>query len=307
MNTLPTEILINIIHYIPDKDLINFFLCCKTFNNVNIILTEGFWLDRGLKVLHLNPNKFARGNMSSIADFTKTSYQFMSNSLRCFVYKVINGERGSPICTGDVVYILKLIKIHDPDNFSKFVISADYFMIPWVQFIANEFAYYEVYIDNLLAIPLAFKYVNRDNILWKIVAKLVTEGNWNGYNKLIVGITDFLNSIILSDNVDCVDLWMILARSHTETPHENSAGTPNETLSILIYPKIVSLSFDKEEICNRVWKHLYQWKSGVSTFLRILEFNNKRGFNNLVNYDKGIEMEGEIFYLSQVPRNSESI
>ena len=321
--SLPIELLKHIIQFIPDKDLINFFCCCKLFNSVNVVLTSDFWLNRGLTILCLNPNKITNRDMSSVPDFVKNTYQLISSHLRCFIYQVTRNENKSPISTGHVVYLLKLIQIHDPDNFSKFIINADYFMIPWVKFIVNES---KIHIDNILAIPLAFKHINHDDILWKILIRL-------NYGNKYITIIQFLNNIIQpsesldsravdpyriclpsqsidqrdADDHNFVNLLMLLMESYIEKLDVGHLESSDEVLSQFVCARVFNLSFAEELISSRVWKCLYEWElhkpNNVSHFLRMLKQNNEYGFNNLVKHDKGVERDGEVFYLSRIPRN----
>lgn len=287
---LPTEILVNIIQLIPDKDLVNFFLCCKTFNNVNTLLTEDFWLDRGKRILRLDLSKITC-NIDPDDDLIRIQYRHISNSLRQFCCNVTN-DRGTLLSYQNVALILDQIRLSNYLNLLNFVKNADYFMIPWTKFIKRELSSrYSAYgIRDLLIIPLVYEHVV--TILAGIINNISDSDIW--YFKDVI-ITFFDNMIVVHD-INKIDVLMELMSHYLSFSQVGSVG-------LHFVNRIHILQFDQELVSNCVWKHLYKWNSFgrypcVKQFLSILRNHDASNLENLLKFDKGKEIDGKYVYLS---------
>lgn len=283
---LPTEVWVNVVHFIPDKDLINFFLCCRSFNDINELLNNDFWLNRGSKNLCLNLDR-------NILGFTaiKSKYKYIKWKFRQFIYDAEDGKVKISLYL-DIMAILLLIR--GTSGFLDFIKTADYFMIPWVKFIVNELkAESGVYnIRDLLLIPVPYEHVKRDNILTDIITGL---SNWD-HTRYNGEIELFFDIIIVSDHIQTIDITMTIMKHYHGTPQGRDG------IGRFFAYKVTDMEFDKKVISERVWKHLYEWNltnnSAVMSFINDLRLSNLTDFRHLIDFDPGMKVNEEYVFLS---------
>ena len=300
----PTEILVNIIQFVPDKDLINFFSTCKTFNRINNVLTPDFWSDRGYKFLYLNVDKVELNLIGKPLGPTgfKCQYQYISSHLRRFTYCSLNGEVSLNLYM-EVRYILQRIKNTDSPNLPYFIRNNNWFMTAWVKFIVRELNCDKSphIISNLLCIPLSFEHVNCDSILFNIIEAISHRRAVREHERS--SIVEFFNCIIVSDDINKIDVWMTLMKHNFERLY---AG---RSTGVLFLTDMIYIEFEKEAISDRVWDHLYGWTynkySPSEAFLERLRSLSIDNFNSLMKFDKGIEIDREVIYLSYMFTDSE--
>lgn len=303
LTLLPSEILVNIINFIPDRDLINFFSTCKTFNNINDILQSKFWLNRGLTVLQLNPDKVMFNLISEESRTTKFKYQNISFEFRRFT-NCINNKLDNEVLFysyRSVKHILQYIRINDPTGFCNFISNATYFMKSWIQFIVNELKFNygksDYTIRDLLCFPLSFEHVRDKNILYNIIEG-ISGRDFSLYEDII---EKFFDNMIVMNRIQRISIWMILIRYY----FENRSG-PGQ---VFLY-KVFHLPFDRNMISNCVWNHLYTWNpvneyAEVVAFLLRLKRSNNVGFTDLMEADSGMKIKGNMVKLSDMFHQSE--